>query len=270
MKESRFRKLLYRPGKSPSLGIPLGARSVGHYRVGSGPVDPSILRKHFVQVFWGIDGTGEIVIDSISHRLSAGQVGLYLPGMAHELNATSDVWEYRWWTMDGPLAEAVVTEFGLAADVFDVGPAPTDRFAALTAAIADVSADGERRAGVIAYELLSLAARKPAPTGGDPLIEQATGQIERRWADASFGVEVLARQLDIHRSTLSRRFHHAVGVPIGEYLTRLRVQNALSLLRETLLSVAEIARRCGYDDPNYFSRLIRRHTGHSPLQFRKR
>jgi transcriptional regulator GlxA family with amidase domain len=61
-----------------------------------------------------------------------------------------------------------------------------------------------------------------------------------------------------------------VGISPVEYITRLRVQNAMSLLKQSSMSVQEIARQCGYDDPNYFSRLIRRHTRHSPLEFRRK
>ena len=41
-------------------------------------------------------------------------------------------------------------------------------------------------------------------------------------------------------------------------------------MTESGLPVADVARRCGYTDPNYFSRLIRRHTGLPPLKFRRR
>jgi len=60
-----------------------------------------------------------------------------------------------------------------------------------------------------------------------------------------------------------------MGISPGAYINQLRIQQAFSLLRHTSLSIAEIASRCGYTDADYFSRVIRRTTGYSPLQFRK-
>jgi transcriptional regulator GlxA family with amidase domain len=168
------------------------------------------------------------------------------------------------------MAAGIVAGFGLTADIYRVGPAPIELFERLRDALLDLSRNGERNASALAYQLLARVAASGRPGVDDPAVDQALRVIHRRAADPLFGIESLAGTLRTHRSTLSRRFRKAVGISPIEYITRLRVQNALSLLKESAMSVAEIARQCGYDDPNYFSRLIRRHTGHSPLQFRKK
>jgi hypothetical protein len=48
----------------------------------------------------------------------------HLPGMEHHLRAKDEIWEYRWYTMDGPLAADIVAGFGLTADIYRVGRAP--------------------------------------------------------------------------------------------------------------------------------------------------
>jgi AraC-like DNA-binding protein/mannose-6-phosphate isomerase-like protein (cupin superfamily) len=264
-----FRTMIFRPNATPSPGIPLGARSVGHYRIS--PRDREIpMVKHFVQVFWGIAGRGVFVINGAERVLSPGEAAVYMPGMEHNLRAIDDRWEYRWWTMDGPLAVNIVRSFGLDADIYFVGPAPAPLFDTLAEAIRDLSSAGERRAGAIAYRLLSEIGRGGGAEVHDPLLAQTLRLIHRSVSDASFGVERMAAAMDIHRSTLSRLFRATIGIPPAEYLARLRVQNALSLLKSTVLPVAEIARRCGFDDPDYFSRMIRRRTGMSPREFRKK
>ena len=261
--------MVFRPHAAPSPNIPLGARSVGHYRVNRS--DPEkLLVKHFVQVFWGIKGRGRFVINGEERTLHPQDIAVYLPGMEHSLRAEVDGWEYRWWTMDGPMAVDIVRQFGLAADVYRVGPAPIEMFDELTRALRDLTPGGERQASALAYQLLSRVATSGRPGADDPVIDQALRAIQRNAPDPLFGIERLAALLAIHRSTLSRRFKAAMGISPLEYITRLRMQNAMSLLKESSLSVAEIARQCGYDDPNYFSRLIRRHTGDSPRPFRRR
>ena len=61
-------------------------------------------------------------------------------------------------------------------------------------------------------------------------------------------------------------FKACVGMAPVEYLRRLRMEYAKQNLRRSrgLLSVAEIARMCGFSDPYYFSRVFTRYEGVSP------
>ena len=56
----------------------------------------------------------------------------------------------------------------------------------------------------------------------------------------------------------------------SQYLSRMRIQRALSLLQETILPVSEVAKECGFTDESYFSRVIRRSVGDTPKRFRER
>lgn len=49
-----------------------------------------------------------------------------------------------------------------------------------------------------------------------------------------------------------------------EYLNRIRVQKAIELLQNTDLSVKEVCFQCGFQSPQYFSRLFKRQTGVAP------
>jgi two-component system response regulator YesN len=52
------------------------------------------------------------------------------------------------------------------------------------------------------------------------------------------------------------------------YITRVRLTQALRLLRETELSVAEIAASAGFSDQSYFDRRFRRAFGKTPREYR--
>lgn len=68
------------------------------------------------------------------------------------------------------------------------------------------------------------------------------------------------------------RFAHAFKESTGSspwrYVLRIRIDVALELLATTTLSVAEVATAVGVADVNYFSRLIKKHTGHTPRRQR--
>ncbi|MBI2512018.1 MAG: AraC family transcriptional regulator [Opitutae bacterium] len=86
--------------------------------------------------------------------------------------------------------------------------------------------------------------------------------------DPELSVESLAAELRCSPSHLSKLFHRETGERIVEYLTRIRLANAVDAVRHTPLSVKEIAAACGFNDPNYFTRVFRKATGRSPVQFR--
>ncbi len=71
------------------------------------------------------------------------------------------------------------------------------------------------------------------------------------------------------RSNLMRVFRKATGQTPIEYLVRLRIQKAMDMLRNTDLSITEIALEAGFNDSNYFTRQFRRILGESPRAFRQ-
>ena len=264
------RKGIYRANTAaPSENIPLGARSVGHYIISPGNNEIPIVKK-FVQIFWGIKGNGTLIINELERKLYPGQLAIYFPGMEHNLQANCE-WEYRWWTMDGPLATSITAGFGLVrADIYEAGPAPVEIFEELEKAISENTPAGERKASAIAYKLLSYAAGyRPSEINSDIKIKHAIDIIHKEWNKAGFGVESLSEKLKMDRSVLSRRFHAATGIAPMNYVNNLRIQNALSLLKNGNEKISVIARNCGWSDPNYFSRSIKKATGVSPEEFRK-
>lgn len=71
------------------------------------------------------------------------------------------------------------------------------------------------------------------------------------------------------RSNLMRVFRKATSQTPIEYLVRLRIQKAMDMLRNTDLSITEIALEVGFNDSNYFTRQFRRILGESPRAFRQ-
>jgi AraC family transcriptional regulator len=79
----------------------------------------------------------------------------------------------------------------------------------------------------------------------------------------------LARLAGRHPVQVCRQFHRRFRCTIGEYVRRLRVGRAQSLLTSSELGLAEIALACGFSDQSHFTRAFRRLTGVPPRQYRK-
>lgn len=102
---------------------------------------------------------------------------------------------------------------------------------------------------------------------GDPLVSVALTKIHQDPARA-WTTELLAAELSISRSTLTRRFRAVTGETPGGYLTRWRMDLATVRLRDTDDTLDNIARAVGYTSVYAFSRAFRRARRQAPGQYR--
>ena len=82
--------------------------------------------------------------------------------------------------------------------------------------------------------------------------------------------EDICRHFSCSRSFMSTQFNRFAGKTLRQYLNELRINDAKALLRNTDLSVTEIAFSVGFNNANYFSDLFKKEVGLPPLQFRKK
>jgi len=80
----------------------------------------------------------------------------------------------------------------------------------------------------------------------------------------------LARVSGVCEAHFARSFKEAFGVPPHRYLLTRRIERAMALLRETDLSVTEIAFETGWSSLGTFGRTFRDVTGESPSTVRSR
>jgi YesN/AraC family two-component response regulator len=80
----------------------------------------------------------------------------------------------------------------------------------------------------------------------------------------------LAARLSVSPQHTCLLFQLALGIRPFEYITKVRLRKAKELLiREPALSIAEVSRKVGYDNPSYFIKMFKRNEGITPKQFRK-
>lgn len=261
-------RVRFRPGRRPSIPLPFGARSVGYGRASRGctiDCDP----KNLIHVFWGLAGEGVFRIGRQHYVLKPDHVIFYLPGEHHHFRA-KDGWSVRWLSIDGRQALQTLISLGLKRrKPWHAGPCPEDQFVTLEQQILDPTPAGERAACTTAFNILIRAADGPPSRGTDcRIVSHGTDLISKHLADTGLCVKWLAGKLSWHRSSFTRAFAAEKGMPPSKYITALRMQKAVQLILSTSIRVAEIARSCGYADPDYFDKVFRKTTGNSPREFR--
>ena len=92
--------------------------------------------------------------------------------------------------------------------------------------------------------------------------------LEQRYTEP-WTLESLAAFAHLSRTNLLRIFRQATGQSPIRYLIGLRLEAAKKLLRQSELTMTEIAHETGFGDSNYFARKFKESTGRSPTDYRR-
>jgi Response regulator containing CheY-like receiver domain and AraC-type DNA-binding domain len=126
----------------------------------------------------------------------------------------------------------------------------------------------EWRASVSDYVVyLSVLLKKG--TVAYPFIEEALGYIAKN-LDNNINMAIVANQVSVNYTYFSEKFKEHTGLNFNEYLKRLRIERAKSLLEEGCFKVYEVAERSGFSDVKYFMKTFKDLTGLSPGEYKAR
>lgn len=121
-------------------------------------------------------------------------------------------------------------------------------------------------------EILLFFWQRPASAGSSPLRPKARRVHDwlRVHYPERFSLGDLARQFNSNRTTLQETFRAEYGDSVMDALGQIRIDAATELMRNTELSLSEIAVRTGFGDYSNFYREFRRRKDATPKQFRER
>jgi two-component system response regulator YesN len=85
----------------------------------------------------------------------------------------------------------------------------------------------------------------------------------------NISLEDVSQHIYISPYYLSHLFKEELGITFVEYLTKVRIEEAKKLLKNSSMSIVAIASEVGYEDASYFSKVFKKMTGLSPNQYRK-
>jgi AraC family transcriptional regulator len=131
----------------------------------------------------------------------------------------------------------------------------------------------ESLANVLAVHLIRhlLAPRRPQrrPDGALPRARlRAVVEYIEGYLTAGLSLEQMARVARLSVYHFAHQFKRATGLPPYQYVIMRRVERAQQLLRDSDLSLAEVAARTGFPDQSAFCRQFKRLVGVTPGRFR--
>jgi two-component system, response regulator YesN len=80
----------------------------------------------------------------------------------------------------------------------------------------------------------------------------------------------VASHVHINPNYFSEIFKRETGMSYIEFVKALRIEKAMSILRETPAKISDVSKQVGYKDIKYFTKLFRLHTGMTPTDYRKK
>jgi len=222
-------------------------------------------------------GKGEIRIGDQTYSLEQNSAFLVVTGTDHRyyLPESSGFWEFLFITLMG-------TEALECWSFVQNHSGPVVRFAPDSPVIRTLETiyleasgksitNGYKAAGWATrflMEVYQAVKYNPTPPEAWPeIIVKALNLIHENYAVMG-SIEELSRMLGVSKYKFSRLFHATCGMTAVQYLTKVRMEKAMELLRQTELDLREIARLTGYSDDNYFNKVFRKSTGVSPGKFR--
>ncbi len=98
-------------------------------------------------------------------------------------------------------------------------------------------------------------------------IHQATLYIRQHYAE-KITLKDIAQMVYLSPAYFSRVFKKEMGVTFNSFLNEVRIEKSKSLLRNNDLKMVDIALMVGFESQSYFTKVFKKITGISPLQYR--
>ena len=104
----------------------------------------------------------------------------------------------------------------------------------------------------------------------EKLVRNATEYVEKNMENADFSVEMLSQELGMSRVNLYKKLLSITGKTPSEFIRMLRLQRGEQLLRQSQMSVSEVAYKVGFNNPRYFSKYFKEEYGEMPSDYKEK
>ncbi|HTD15452.1 MAG TPA: AraC family transcriptional regulator [Chthoniobacterales bacterium] len=101
-----------------------------------------------------------------------------------------------------------------------------------------------------------------------PAVSRALNLLQTRFRE-NWPLDRLASESGISRARLAQLFSREIGTSIHKVLNKVRVERAQALLKDSDLSISEIASDCGFATSQHFARIFRQLTGSTAGEYRR-
>jgi AraC-like DNA-binding protein len=235
-----------------------------------------ILRE--CQILYLVKGEGVFETREQEYKIKQGDLIILFPNTWHRYKPTKETgWKEYYIGFGGRFIEKLIENKLLSPKnpVFNVGLNETiiNIFKQTNSVIESEEIAYQQIASSLVMQLLAymrqiMISPKEKNNPNELLIKKARFII-RENLNENIPIESIAEELGASYSLFRKEFKIYTGLSPRQYQLQLKVRQCKNLLLNTNLSVKEIAFNTGFESQYYFSKMFKKQTGSSPLEYRK-
>jgi AraC-like DNA-binding protein len=125
---------------------------------------------------------------------------------------------------------------------------------------------------LIALTEAVIAAHRPPPVASPAtnVVYGILACVAERVTDPNLSIKTIADELGLNPDYAGRRFKQVMGLSVGDYLLRQRIQLAVHRLERHAETLDDVAAACGFGTVRHFLRQFKAQTGTTPTEIRLR
>lgn len=231
-------------------------------------------KKSYIHCFeYVISGGGIVTVNGTTNYPSEGDLYILPKGTDHDYRSLPDnPFEKIWFNISGSLCDELIHVYGIAGTLVvkcgNVYP--------LFREFLDVCENKELSLNEI-YSRCSLVFHKLIIRISENITFHKNGNFNSIAADIKsyidrniyekLSIDSVSKYIGLSASQLSRVFKKAYDITPYEYILTRKIETAKLLLKNSSLTVKEIAYRLNFADEHYFSNIFLQKTGVRPKKF---
>lgn len=215
-----------------------------------------------------MEGEGEILLGGEWRSVKAGDAYILIEGDHHCYRANpQNPWKKMWINYTAAYMPSFLTAYGIRSDIYSGKHvrAYFEQALALTKE-SEIHADTCHRIAECIHKIVSLssvAQYREERSDTDIIHEALNASIYKK-----IDLDELSTRLHLSKSSVIRKFKKQYGVTPYDYLLSAKMESAKLLLRDTEMTVKQIADKLCITDEHYFSSLFLRRVGVRPKAYR--
>ncbi|HMQ47874.1 MAG TPA: AraC family transcriptional regulator [Saprospiraceae bacterium] len=210
-------------------------------------------------------------------KVQAGTIMLLFPGVWHRYKPLRETgWEEFWVGFDGLFADYLMRQecfdpeqpligIGFNAEFLDIFRRLIDVLKYEGVAFRQISS-------CLVIQMLGLVyssalMKNQTQLRQKQIVQSVLFKIHENWEQA-LDFKAIAKEQNVSYEWLRKAFKAEKDISPGQYLLNLKIEKSGQMLRETTLTVAEIATKSGFESEFYFSRIFKKKMGQAPSSYR--
>jgi AraC-like DNA-binding protein len=236
------------------------------------------VRDHFL-IHFILEGCGTFYVDGKSYKIKKNQGFLICPDIITYYEADSqNPWVYTWVGFKGIKAEGYLKLANLDRNspIFEYndGDFIEKCFDDMIKSISLKYGRDLRLLGILNMFLSELIEKAQNHTISGDNYKDIYIKKTLQFIEANFSRDIsiaeVAKNIGLNKNYFSNFFKESVGISPMEYLIKYRINKACDLMRNEQLSISDISRSVGYNDPLGFSKMFKKIHGESPKKHREK